>query len=230
VTPTVVLVDFFAYGKITTLAQLAALVLTCAGVGLVSVNDVQFNWGGAFVACCAVMTAVLQKILNSHMQQHCDLSSLQLMRQCFPAMTLLSLIVVPLMDPPGLMSFKWVSTNSAILISSSAVAAFLASWSATLIFGLISALAHVLLGQLKTAAILIIGALFFDARTTSKGLSGAILALTSITAYTLLKLNSQSSSKGSNASKSRGTSHDANGTGASSDSQSEEEGTPLTAS
>jgi len=110
------------------------------------------------------------------------------MRQCFPWMTLGSLLVVPLMDPPGLTSFAWLSASSVGIVLMSAMVAFLASWSATLIFGLIGALAHVLLGQLKTASVLIIGALFFDARTTPKGLLGAVLALLSIAAFTLLKL------------------------------------------
>ena len=39
----------------------------------------------------------------------------------------------------------------------SAVAALCASWSATAIFGLISALAHVLLGQVKTCSVLLVG-------------------------------------------------------------------------
>lgn len=190
VTPTVVAVDFIAYGKVATLAQLTCLLSTCAGVGLVSVNDVQFNRSGALAALAAVSTGVVQKVLNSHMQQQCGLSSLQLMRQCLPLMTALSLFVVPLMDPPGLLSLQWLGAPCVgPLVLLSAGAAFLATWSATLIFGLISALAHVLLGQLKTAAVLIAGALFFDARATPRGLAGAVLAVVGITGYTLLKLN-----------------------------------------
>ena len=227
VTPTVVLVDFVAYGKVTTGAQLLALVFTCVGVGLVSVNDVQFNWNGAIMALLAVFTAVIQKILNSHMQQHCDLSSLQLMRQCFPLMTALSLIVIPLMDPPGLTSFDWLSPHCLGLVLLSAFAAFMATWSATLIFGLISALAHVLLGQLKTASVLLIGALFFDARSTPKGLAGAALALVSITVFTLLKLKLPCPwpARGSG-----GTGAARGGHVGSGASDSESEGTPLTSS
>ena len=66
VAPTVVAVDFACYGKTTTGAQLGALALACVGVWLLSVNDVQFNWGGASVATCAVLAAVMQKVLNSH--------------------------------------------------------------------------------------------------------------------------------------------------------------------
>ena len=43
----------------------------------VSVSDVQFNSSGALAALAAVSTGVVQKVLNSHMQQQCGLSSLQ---------------------------------------------------------------------------------------------------------------------------------------------------------
>ena len=67
-------------------------------------------------------------------------------------------------------------------------AAFCATWSATLIFGMISALAHVLLGQVKTCSVVVVGAVFYDAHQTTGGIFGAALALASITVYSLLKL------------------------------------------
>lgn len=81
VTPTVVGVDFLAYGKRLAPAPALLLLLACVGVWLVTVNDVQFNRYGAAVALAAVYTAAAQKILNSHMQQRCGTTSLQLMRQ-----------------------------------------------------------------------------------------------------------------------------------------------------
>ena len=73
-------------------------------------------------------------------------------------------------------------------IFASGVAAFCATWSATLIFGMISALAHVLLGQVKTCSVVVVGAVFYDAHQTTGGIFGAALALASITVYSLLKL------------------------------------------
>ena len=104
--------------------------------------------------------------------------------------TLLSLAYIPLMDRrlPLLLSLRWLNVEAVGYILASALAAFAASWSATLIFGLISALAHVLLGQVKTCSVIVAGTLFYDASPTPKGIAGASLALIAITSYSLLRL------------------------------------------
>ena len=45
ITPLLVAFDFVCYGRRTTLGQAVALLLSCAGVGLASVNDVQLHGG-----------------------------------------------------------------------------------------------------------------------------------------------------------------------------------------
>lgn len=77
------------------------------------------------------------------------------MQNAFGYMTLLSIAYIPLLDRRLhlLLSLRWLSAPAVGYIFASALAAFLASWSATLIFGMISALAHVLLGQIKTVRI-----------------------------------------------------------------------------
>lgn len=138
----------------------------------------------------AVGTAAAQKVLNSHVQQIGGLSSLQVMQNAFPAMTMLSLAYVPLLDRrlPLLFSLRWLSAEAVGYIFASALAAFAASWSATLIFGMLSALAHVLLGQVKTCSVIVAGAIFYDAQPTARGITGASLALVAITMYSLLRL------------------------------------------
>uniref|UniRef100_A0A7S0NZT5 Sugar phosphate transporter domain-containing protein n=1 Tax=Calcidiscus leptoporus TaxID=127549 RepID=A0A7S0NZT5_9EUKA len=188
VTPTVVLTDYLAYGKLVSAGQGAGLICTCVGVGLATVNDVHFNWHGAVVAALAVGLAVTQKLLNSHLQQRCNTSTLQLMRQAFPYMTVVSLLFAPLIDAPGLMRCEWLTSKCVSFIALSAAAAFCATWSATAIFGLIGALAHVLLGQVKTCFVLLVGAVAFDARINAKGLVGSALAVGSIAVYTFLSM------------------------------------------
>jgi len=186
VTPAVVAVDWFAYGKVVGCASAIALALTCAGVGVATVNDLALNARGAAFAVVAVTLSTTQKILNSHMQQRCHISTLQLLHQSLPWMSLLSIIVVPLLDSPSkLLGLGWLSARCVALVLSSAVAAFGATWSATRIFGLIGALAHVLLGQVKTCSVLILGVCFFDAPPNAKALGGAVLAVASITWYTV---------------------------------------------
>ena len=88
------------------------------------------------------------------------------MHNAFPAMAAISLLYIPLLDTNlhRLLSFHWLGATSLTLILGSALAALCATWSATLIFGLLSALAHVLLGQVKTCSVLIVGALFYDSQ------------------------------------------------------------------
>ena len=198
VTPSLVAFDYVAYGRRVTPLQALALLLACVGVGLASVSDVELHALGAAVATAAVATAAMQKVLNSHLQQWAGLSSLQVMHNAFPAMAALSLLYVPLLDRRLhlLASLRWLSLPAAGTMLLSALAAFGASWSATLIFGMISALAHVLLGQVKTCSVLLAGALLYDAAVTSQGLAGATLALVSITAYSLMRLPGHSGVSG----------------------------------
>lgn len=110
VTPSLVAFDFVVYGRRTTLLQGVALVLACLGVGVASVDDVQVNAYGALIACSAVITAAAQKVLNMHVQQVGGLSALQVLSNALPAMTLLSLAYVPLLDRdlPHLATCDWV--------------------------------------------------------------------------------------------------------------------------
>mmetsp|Transcript_13803 Transcript_13803/g.44522 ORF Transcript_13803/g.44522 Transcript_13803/m.44522 type:complete len:352 (+) Transcript_13803:170-1225(+) len=190
VTPSLVAFDFVVYGRRTTLLQGVALVLACLGVGVASVDDVQVNAYGALIACSAVITAAAQKVLNMHVQQVGGLSALQVLSNALPAMTLLSLAYVPLLDRdlPHLTTCDWASVRTFGFILASALAALAATTSATAIFGLISALAHVLLGQVKTCSVIVVGALFYDAPPTPQGMAGAALALLAITGFSLLRL------------------------------------------
>ena len=223
VTPSLVAFDFFAYGRRVTLLQGVALLLACIGVALASVSDVQLHAIGASVATAAVATAAAQKVLNSHVQQIGGLSSLQVMHNAFPAMALLSIAYVPLMDRRlhQLAALQWCSIEALGWIAASALAAFGATWSATLIFGLISALAHVLLGQVKTCSVILTGAVLYDARPTARGVAGASLALSAITAYSLLEMRG---ARGAVADGAMGASKHSG-----SDPQSEDEGEPLQA-
>jgi len=190
VTPCLVAIDRLVYGRHATPLQALALLLSCVGVGLASVGDVQLHAYGATVASLAVATAATQKVLNSHLQQFGGLSALQVMHNAFPVMCLLSVLYVPLMDGglADLVALEWLSLPALATVLVSGIAAFAATWSATAIFGLISALAHVLLGQVKTCSVLLIGALFYAATPTPQGVGGASLALAAITAYSLLKV------------------------------------------
>jgi solute carrier family 35 protein E3 len=203
VTPIVVVVDRCLYAKQPTATQALLLATACAGITMATVTDVQATPRGAIVAILSVATATLQKVTNGHLQEQEGIDSLQLMYACFPYMCCLSALMIPLLDPPGMLEqLLYLDQQAVLLVLVSAAFAFCASWSATMIFGRLGALAHVLLGQLKTTSVLLVGAVFFDAQPTTVGVLGSMLAVCSIGGYAVSKVlckGSKSSERDTNA-------------------------------
>lgn len=131
--------------------------------------------------------------------------------------------LMPWLDPPGVLLFKWdLSNSSAILIS--ALLGFLLQWSGALALGwdfipdshlqilssfnlfnnslffgvcrATSATSHVVLGQFKTCVILLGGYLLFNSDPGFVSICGAVTALGGMSIYT--SLNLQKSQEASN--------------------------------
>lgn len=192
VTPVVVVTDYFAYGKTVTAFRCTLLAVACWGIAVATISDVQFNIYGATIATAAVGTGVAQKIFNSHMQQHAGLSTLQLMDASFPAMTALSLLIVPVMDSPDFLNLELLAPRACVDVVASGVVAFLINYSCTLVLGVTSALALVLLAHLKTVGVILLGAMFYDGTPDKWSVVGSGTALVSMAAFTLLAPTSQS--------------------------------------
>ncbi|KAG0473935.1 hypothetical protein HPP92_015270 [Vanilla planifolia] len=97
--------------------------------------------------------------------------------------------LMPLLDPPGFLSFNW-NFNNSITVFISALFGFLLQWSGALALGATSATSHVVLGQFKTCVIMMGGYLFFNSDPGMVSLCGAIVALSGMTVYTYLNLRS----------------------------------------
>ncbi|KAL3928612.1 MAG: hypothetical protein SGPRY_002313, partial [Prymnesium sp.] len=106
-TPIVVFIDFVWHGKVISCGKAAVLALACLGIAVATVSDVQLTLRGSLIALASVMFGVAQKTLNEHMQQRGGLSTLQLMLEAFPPMTAIGILLVPLMDPPGLITSRY---------------------------------------------------------------------------------------------------------------------------
>jgi hypothetical protein len=189
-TPVVVLIDFLWHGKRVSSGRASLLALACAGIALATVSDVQFNARGASLALASVGTGIVQKTLNEHLQQRGGLSTLQLMHLAFPWMSLLGVLLVPLMDAPGLLGTLQHQLTPELVasLSWSALAAVAINVSTTLVLGVTSALSLILLGQTKTCAVMLAGVLIFDAPPNGMATLGAALAVGCIGWYTTLKL------------------------------------------
>ena len=124
------------------------------------------------------------------MQQRGGLSTLQLMHAAFPYMTVIGVCLVPLAGEGGvwrtLLTLSEQSTTVTRIVGS-CIAAVLINFSTTLVLGVTSALALVLLGQMKTCSVLLAGFLLFDAHPNRLQLVGAAVAVVAVGMYAILK-------------------------------------------
>lgn len=123
-----------------------------------------------------------------------NLWCVRLMWKTTPITIFFLLALMPWLDPPGVLSFKWdLSSSSAILIS--ALLGFLLQWSGALALGATSATSHVVLGQFKTCVILLGSYFVFGSDPGFVSICGAVTALGGMSAYTSLNLQQQHDNK-----------------------------------
>ncbi|KAH6764452.1 Nucleotide/sugar transporter family protein, partial [Perilla frutescens var. frutescens] len=194
VTPTIVTAEFFLYRKTISLTKVVALVVVSFGVAVATVTDLEFNIFGACIAIAWIIPSAINKILWSSLQQQGNWTALALMWKTTPVTIFFLVTLMPWLDPPGVLSFKWDVTNiTAILIS--ALLGFLLQWSGALALGATSATSHVVLGQFKTCVILLGGYMLFSSDPGVVSIIGAVIALSGMSVYTSLNLKEQTRDK-----------------------------------
>ncbi|CAL1384825.1 unnamed protein product [Linum trigynum] len=199
VTPTIVFAEFILFNKTISHNKVVALGVVSAGVALAQVTDLQFNFFGACIAVAWIIPSAINKILWSNLQQQANWTALALMWKTTPVTVLFLLALMPWLDPPGALLFKWdLQNSSAVLIS--ALLGFLLQWSGALALGATSATSHVVLGQFKTCMILIGGYLLFDSDPGFISICGAVVALGGMSVYTSLNLKETKKEKSSGSS------------------------------
>ncbi|KAL3508341.1 hypothetical protein ACH5RR_027742 [Cinchona calisaya] len=187
VTPTIVIAEFIIFKKTVSFLKVMALIVVSIGVAVATVTDLEFNLFGAIIAVAWIVPSAINKILWSNLQQQGNWTALALMWKTTPYTILFLGALMPLLDPPGVSSFKWEVTNvTAILIS--ALLGFLLQWSGALALGATSATSHVVLGQFKTCVILLSGYVVFGSDPGKLSICGAFAALIGMSYYTFLNL------------------------------------------
>eukprot|EP00268_Persea_americana_P014490 TRINITY_DN16455_c0_g1_i1.p1 TRINITY_DN16455_c0_g1~~TRINITY_DN16455_c0_g1_i1.p1 ORF type:complete len:394 (+),score=60.51 TRINITY_DN16455_c0_g1_i1:67-1248(+) len=187
VTPTIVLAEFVFFSRRVTSQKVLALTVVSVGVAVATVSDLQFNLFGACMALAWIVPSAINKILWSNLQQQDNWTALSLMWKTTPITLLFLLALMPWLDPPGVLSFKWDFNSSAAIFSSAALG-FLLQWSGALALGATSATTHVVLGQFKTCVILLGGFILFHSNPGITSICGAITALAAMSVYTYLNL------------------------------------------
>lgn len=187
VTPAIVLAEFMLYNKRISFQKVVALTVVSIGVAVATVTDLQFHFFGACIAVAWIIPSATNKILWSNLQQQESWNALALMWKTTPITLFFLVMMMPSLDPPGVLSFDWSFYNSSI-IGASAVLGFLLQWSGALALGETSATTHVVLGQFKTCVILLGGFIMFGSNPGSTSICGALTALVGMSFYTHLNL------------------------------------------
>lgn len=190
VTPTIVLAELMLFRKRVSFQKVLALTIVSIGVAVATVTDLQFHFFGACVAVAWIIPSAVNKIMWSNLQQQDNWTALALMWKTTPITLFFLVILMPWLDPPGVMSYNWSLYNSTIIGISSFLGFFL-QWSGALALGATSATTHVVLGQFKTCAILLGGFFLFGSNPGTISICGAITALVGMSFYTYLNLNPQ---------------------------------------
>ncbi|AQK83851.1 uncharacterized protein LOC100277522 [Zea mays] len=206
VTPTIVVAEFILFKKKVSLRKVSTLVVVSFGVAVATVTDLEFNFFGACVALAWIIPSAVNKILWSNLQQSGNWTALALMWKTTPITIFFFIVLMPLLDPPGLLSFSWDFKNSSTIIIS-ALFGFLLQWSGALALGATSALAHVVLGQFKTIVIMLSGYLVFKSDPGFTSLCGAVIALAGMSVYTYLGMKESAANARRNSLNSRQNSH-----------------------
>eukprot|EP00759_Apiculatamorpha_spiralis_P044604 PhF_6_TR41566/c0_g1_i1/m.62976/K15285/SLC35E3; solute carrier family 35, member E3 len=194
VTPCVALLEFLWYKQVIRYDRSISLLVVCLGVYFASISTsssptstaAPFNWVGVLSGLSLLPIAAIYKVQWSALQKYYGWDTLTLMYAVLPTATAFLLCVsliteFPTHYPPV---EKFINPLGMSLIVLSSVGAFFVNWSCFLVLGKISALAHVLLGQFKTCAVVVIAFLFYDGSSTSStAIVGAVLALVAMSYF-----------------------------------------------
>ncbi|KAL8493430.1 hypothetical protein ACS0TY_024585 [Phlomoides rotata] len=134
VTPAIVLAEFILFRKKISKWKVLALTVVSVGVAVATVTDIQFHFFGACIAVAWIIPSAVNKILWSNLQQQDNWSALALMWKTTPITLFFLVMLMPYLDPPGVLSFGWNLNNCAV-IGGSAVLGFLLQWSGALALG-----------------------------------------------------------------------------------------------
>lgn len=188
VTPSIVVAEFILLRKKVSFQKVLALAVVSIGVAVATVTDLQFHLFGACIALAWIIPSAVNKILWSNMQQQENWTALALMWKTTPITVFFSVVMMPWLDPAGVLSFNWNFRNTSTIFMS-AILGFLLQWSGALALGATSAITHVVLGQFKTCVILLGGYILFGSNPGLTSLCGAITALLGMSIYAYLNLH-----------------------------------------
>ena len=108
-----------------------------------------------------------------------------------PWSTMWMVVLTVFIDPPGLVEYQWTPYRAGLILLSGA-AAFCVNYSGFLVLGTCAPLTHVVLGQAKSAVVILGGAVLFGQDQTPQALLGSAIAVASSGVYAHLSRKAES--------------------------------------
>merc|ERR1719397_1960576 len=191
VTPAIVGVEYFLRGKSVSYWRSFWLLCVALGVGGNSIMDIEANAVGTIVLAIWLPLAVTYKVGWSMEVQRTGKGTLELMYDLFPRAIMwmfLFALIYELDAGPASLKLALLDKKIAGQVLLSGFAAFLVNFTGFQVMGLISPLAHVVLGQAKSAIMLLIGAVLLGYQYSVNSLFSSVFAMFSIVMYTYVTL------------------------------------------
>lgn len=193
-TPCVVVLEYILDKKLVSRNRLLWLFAVCVSVLISSGASLSFSPFGTLCASFWVPFAAGYKVQWGRLKKKYSCSTLGLMRATLPFAIIVQAAISPIVDPPGILEYEWTA-EAIFWIGLSGIFAFLVNFSGFLVMGNISALAHIMLGQLKTAVIMLGATIIFGSKYSPVQLIGAIGAVVAIVFYTQVTVTEKSVQK-----------------------------------
>eukprot|EP00466_Bigelowiella_natans_P006194 jgi/Bigna1/82754/fgenesh1_pg.96_\ len=196
ITPAAVAGDYMMRGKQISMVRGAILLFLCSSVLFTGKTDLELNFAGTLIIIAWLPVAVMYKVGWAKAVKERGFETLALMHLITPYAAMVIAVFALAVEPiDQFLEFEWMTMGGIVLVLLSGVAAFLINLSGFLVMGLLSPLTHIILGQAKSAVMMMIGTIFFAYNPPTKSLVGAFFAMLSITAYTYVNVKEQAASK-----------------------------------
>jgi drug/metabolite transporter (DMT)-like permease len=181
-TPTVVALNFMLFRKCISSSALAAVLVSCLGVGLVSTPSFHANLLGCIVATAAFTVTALYQIWIGKKIEDLNISPPQLLLNQAPVSVVLLLLIAPFVDT--IPDFTTIPSNILYSLFLSGLVASLLNLSQFFIIGRTSTLTFNVVSQVKTIMIIGISWMSTGKHLDVMEVSGVVLALGGAWFYT----------------------------------------------
>jgi len=188
VTPIIAAMEWLGEGKTVSVLRGLSLAGIALGVGVAAVAEVQLTLAGLVAVAAWLPVAALYKVHWSRAQKEDGWTTLPLMHRVLPYSMVWMALLAPATEVPGAVLQFDFSPPAAFLLALSALAAFAVNYSGFLVLGACSPITHVVLGQVKSAALVLGGYTLFGQPYSQRAVIGSALALVSSTAYAMIAI------------------------------------------